>query len=38
MNEIHFIGIIIGMLIVGFIFDYDNVIRTIKTFRNKEKK
>jgi len=35
MTEIHFIGIIIGALIVGFIFDYDNIKRTIKNLKKR---
>ncbi len=45
MIEIHLIGIIIGMLIAGFIFDYDNVmkiinnvIKIIKSFKKEKRK
>ena len=33
MNEIYLIGILIGMFIVGFIFDYNNIIKKIKNFK-----
>lgn len=36
MTEIHLIGIMIGCLIAGFVFNYSEVIKIIKELWNEE--